>query len=447
MQSKPRTETARSGRRLFQLRFLILAATIWHVSVTLSVFAVGKYGLMPAQIHPSGIGRFASDGETYQSQIADLCQILKQEGPRAWATWPTQLHVRLYSLPVFPWSRWFAFNILMIEPLNLIYYLAILVLLFKLGEAVFDYRSGLIAAGIVAVWPSFVLHSTQLLRDPLLILAVLVLVWSVVESLRQDLRLRRGLLVGITTTVSVVIIRIVRLPMWYLICAAVITAIILIGLRAWRKRHVAAGTVVFGLLIITAVGVTPRFQPYFHNQQELRYERLVLHEEVQKLPIERQIAASRTGFDLRFDEKGNIVPAESGSRIDTDVKVRSVRDVIRQVPRAIVIGFFAPFPNMWWQAGRQVGASGRVVSGFETCLTYVIECLALIGLWKARRKLSAWYLFVFAVMGAVALGLAVNNMGALYRLRYPFWTLMVILAAGGLELVRARWSKSKPITE
>src|SRR4029453_11506920 len=107
MQSKPRIKTARSGKRLFQLKFLILAAAVWHVSVTLAVFAVGKYQLMPAQIHPSGIGRFASDGLIYQGQVAELCQILKNDGPVAWATWPTQLHVRLYSLPLFVVSRWF----------------------------------------------------------------------------------------------------------------------------------------------------------------------------------------------------------------------------------------------------------------------------------------------------------------------------------------------------
>ena len=111
MRSKSRTESPRSGRRLFQLKFLIVAAAIWHVSVTLGVFAVGKYQVIPAQVNPSGIGRFASDGVVYQGQLAELCQVLKNEGPLAWATWSTQLHVRLYSLPLFFVSRWFAFNI------------------------------------------------------------------------------------------------------------------------------------------------------------------------------------------------------------------------------------------------------------------------------------------------------------------------------------------------
>jgi hypothetical protein len=109
-----------------------VAAAIWHLSITLAVFAVGKYQVMPAQFTSSGIGRFASDGMIYQGQAAELCQVLKNEGPLAWATWSTQLHVRLYSLPLFLVSRWFAFNILTIEPLNLIYYLR-LILVFKLA--------------------------------------------------------------------------------------------------------------------------------------------------------------------------------------------------------------------------------------------------------------------------------------------------------------------------
>lgn len=431
-----------AGRRV-QLRLFFVAATICQISVAVAVSAAGKFQLAPSQIYKSGVGRFASDGLIYQDQCVELCRILRTEGLVAWATWPTQLHVRLYSLPLAPVSHWIEFNVLAIAPLNLLYYLAILALVFKLAQAVFGHRSALIAAGVVALWPSLLLHSTQMLRDPLLILAFLVLVWSVVESLRQDWRWASALLFGGAATAAVVIIRIVRLPMWYLVCAAAGTAVFLLVLRAWRQKHLAGGTVVFALLILTAVIVTPRLQPYFHNQQELRQNRVVLHEEMQKLPLEEQIAASREGFNFRVDEKGDIVPAEDGSQIDKDERVRGWREVIRRVPRAIVVGFLAPFPNLWLQSGRQVGVSGRLISGFETVLTYIIECLALFGLWRARRKLSAWFLFVLIVMGAVALGLVVNNMGALYRLRYPFWILMVILAAGGIEQLRGTVLKYK----
>ena len=445
MPSNPGTKTAPSAKRLFQLKFLILAAAIWHVAITLGVFMAGKYQLTPGQIYPSGIGRFASDGVMYQGQVDELCQVLKNDGLLAWATWPTQLHVRLYSLPLFAVSRWFSFNILTIEPLNLIYYLAILILVFKLGEAVFDYRAGLIAAGIVALWPSFLIHSTQLLRDPLLVLAVLVVIWTIIESLRTDLRWRRGLLMGVAACAAVVVIRITRQPMWYLLMAAVGAATVLWLYRAVRTRQVAAGTAIFALLIIAAMIVTPRFQPYFHNQQDPRIA-VTLTQDVDALPIQEQIIARRAGFRTRLKD-GKVVPATDGSKIDTDVKLNSGAAIIRHLPRALMVGFFAPFPNMWWQTGTQVGANGRLISGFETLLTYMLECLVLIGLWRSRRNLSGWFLFGFLTLGIVALGLVVDNVGALYRLRYPFWTLMVILAAGGLEVVRTRLSKSKQVTE
>src|SRR5438046_2588495 len=83
------------SKRRFQLRSLIVAAAILHVSVTLAVFMGGRYQLFPSQISPSGIGRFAFDGLVYQDQVGELSNILKSQGLRAWANWPDQLHVRL----------------------------------------------------------------------------------------------------------------------------------------------------------------------------------------------------------------------------------------------------------------------------------------------------------------------------------------------------------------
>ena len=82
-------------------------------------------------------------------------------------------------------------------------------------------------------------------------------------------------------------------------------------------------------------------------------------------------------------------------------------------------------------AGRH--GSGRRLAGFETLLSYVIECLALFGLWRARRNLSAWLLFLVITLGAMSLGLVVGNIGALYRLRYPFWVLLVVVGASGAD--------------
>lgn len=442
MKSKPKPEAARSITRLFQLKFLILAAAIWHIAISTAVFAIGRYQLLPNRFHSSGV--FAPDEVAYQSHCLDLARMLRNEGLWAWATSPNQLHLRFYSLPLVPFPHWKTFSILAIEPVNLLYYLAILAMVFKIGERVFDYRSGLIAATVVALWPSLLLHTTQILRDPLLIVAVLFVVFSVVESLSRKLSLRRGLLLGFGSAAAVITIRIVRQPLWYIIVAAAGTAIVLLTVRAWREKRLSRGAIGFALLLIAVVVVTPRWQPYFNNQQESKIDRTIVHDQVQKLPLATQISASRNGFNTYFDEEARLVPAIDGSLIDSEVKIQSLGDVIRFIPRALEVGFFAPFPNMWFGTGRLVGSGGRWLAGIETLLTYVVECLALFGLWRARRQLSAWFLVVFIGTGILALGLAVNNIGALYRFRYPFWILLVILGAGGIDQLRKILLRKRP---
>jgi hypothetical protein len=422
--------------------FLILAAALFHISVTAAVLMIGTSALIPGQFDRKGLGTFASDGFAYQSEVVELCGVLKDQGVIAWATWPTQLHVRLYSLPLAALNGGTRFNILTIEPLNLIYYLAVLVLVFKLGEILFNYRTGLFAAAVVALWPSFLLHTTQLLRDPLLITAFLILTLSLTLCLKRDYRWSRGIVIGLAGVAAIVVIRIVRLPMWTMLWAVIFLAVLFLIVRLVRQRRFPAGNILFAIMMIAALLITPRFQNAFHNQQVVRRPRAIVPEEVQKLPVEEQISARRQGFALRLDNSGEPVPSEAGSDIDRGVHYNSRADIIRHIPRAIVVGFLSPFPNMWIGTGKQVGGGGRMLSGFETLLSYMIECLALFGLWRARKDLSAWFVFLVIMLGAVALGLVVANIGALYRLRYPFWVLLIVFGASGAEYLFSRRARA-----
>jgi hypothetical protein len=423
------------------LTLLLATAAALHVSVTAAVFTVGKLGLMPGQFNEQGLGTFASDGLIYQTEAVELCDVLKTQGIAAWATWPTQLHVRMYSLPLIALYRWAGFNILTIEPLNLIYYLAILTLVFKLGTTAFDYRAGLLAATIVALWPSFLLHTTQLLRDPLLISAFLILMLSLVQCLKRDYTRRAGLRWGLLGAIAILTVRIVRLPMWDLLWATIGLAVLLLVVRSVRQRRFPLGNACFVIVMIAAMLITPYFQTALQNQQYVRLRRVILPVEIQEMPVEGQIAKRREGFGLQVDPTGETVPSSAGSDIDKGVRFNSFTDIIRYAPRAVVVGFLAPFPNMWFTAGKQAGSTARVLSGFETLLTYMIEGLALFGLWSERKQLATWFLALAATSGIAVLGLVVNNIGALYRLRYPFWVLLVVLGAGGAYHLIGSWNR------
>jgi amino acid transporter len=70
-----------------------------------------------------------------------------------------------------------------------------------------------------------------------------------------------------------------------------------------------------------------------------------------------------------------------------------------------------------------------LLSGAETLVMYFVYVLALVSLWRNRRRFELWLLFLVATIGTIALGLVVVNAGALYRLRYIFWILFIVIAA------------------
>jgi hypothetical protein len=136
----------------------------------------------------------------------------------------------------------------------------------------------------------------------------------------------------------------------------------------------------------------------------------------------KQIADRRAGF--RFYKT-------HASDIDSEVRFYSTGDIVRFIPRALVIGFFAPFPNMWLQTG-SFGIAGRLLSGLEMLVMYALYLAVGFCLWRERRNMKMWFLFLVAAIGMLALGLVVVNAGALFRIRYVFWMLLIVIAAEGI---------------
>jgi hypothetical protein len=118
--------------------------------------------------------------------------------------------------------------------------------------------------------------------------------------------------------------------------------------------------------------------------------------------------------------------------------MRDAADVVRYLPRAAQIGWWAPFPNAWLGVGTRVGRAGRVLAGIETATIYLCEALALVAVAVAPRRAPALLLLGVSAIGLTAMGLVVSNVGTLYRFRYTFWILLVILGATGLHKLTMR---------
>jgi hypothetical protein len=164
-------------------------------------------------------------------------------------------------------------------------------------------------------------------------------------------------------------------------------------------------------------------------------------------------AAAAAGGGLFWTRAGSRIAARraqfvkvyrgSGSAVDEDVAFRDTSDIILYAPRAAAVGLFAPFPSMWFGRGGRVGFGGRLLAGVEMLLLYLAAALACAGAWRARREPAAWLLLAFALANILALGLVVTNVGALFRLRYPFLILLLILCAGWAGRLTVRRAEAR----
>jgi len=151
-------------------------------------------------------------------------------------------------------------------------------------------------------------------------------------------------------------------------------------------------------------------------------------------PIDRNIHRlihNRTVFFWLFPE--------SGSLVDADKVFSGAGDVIAYVPRALAIGLFAPFPNMWFEeALTRTGGLQRKVSAVETFSAYLLLAGCIYGLfrWPNREKC---FVVLAAVLLVVALVYPVPSVGSLYRLRFGAFSLL--LGIGAVSLYQAFLTK------
>jgi hypothetical protein len=401
-------------------RCALAAAAVFHLALTLTVFGVGRLGLFPSQFDRDGIGEFAMDGRVFREQANLLGDLLREGKVLQWADGATTLDVKLYSLDLLLARPLLGPSILSVEPLNLIYYLVILMLTFGLAREVGGRAAAWAASAIVGLWPSLLLHTTQIIRDPLLISAVLALVVVLTQLLTRACGRRDALAAGLTATAACFTIWFCRREMWPVVMAMVFFASALFVIRIVRGRRLLACNLGLVGLLFALMVVIPR---------TAQAPRLVSAVESSITGRNRNASFWSPIADARSGFISEGLMNNSGSLVDTDVTFSGPGDVIKYVPRALEIGYLSPFPRAWFSAGYQVGLAGRLMSGLEMSLTYIIEALACVFMWQGRRRLDAWLLLLTTTTGVLALGLVVVNVGTLYRMRYSFWILLVVMAA------------------
>jgi hypothetical protein len=439
--------TARTFTKFFTPTPLLFAAAVFHLLVTLSIYAIGRVGIIPDGFDRNGIAvSFASDGRRLRDQASILGDKLAHGRINDWRQAAAAPHIKFYSFSFAVLQRLLGANILSAEPLNALCYLTILIVIFNLGVLIFNRRVGLIAAVTVALWPSFLLHTTQLLKDPMFLVGMLTFILINLYLLCRNVSWIAALMLGAGGGIVALFTWLMRDSMGQLLVITGVLGAALLVVRQVRERKFPPANI-FGIFLLIVLSLTVvRFVPRFKDPWRARDVQTI-----ENIALDPAIAGSPSNawpaFVMRIGKLRDqfIFETQAGrSNVDSDIHLTSASQVISYLPRATMIGFFAPFPNMWFETREQAGTVARRLSGFETIVTYVIESLAIVGLFgraNFRQRLAVWFLWLIAAMGMVLLGLVVVNMGTLYRLRYIFLLLLIVLAANGASRAFDRYKR------
>ncbi|HYK22294.1 MAG TPA: hypothetical protein VEV42_16255, partial [Pyrinomonadaceae bacterium] len=424
------------------------------------LFVGGRAGVVPAVIDRDGImPSFAFDSYDYQRGAIKVAGLLRARKLVQWATAAEPAHVKIIAIPFAVLGPLFGYSTLSAEPYNLACYAAILGLVFALGEEVGGRRVGILAGAIVALWPTFLLHTLQLLKDPLFVTATLAFLLCVITWLTRTYGRSASIAVSILAILLLLLLCLVRINFMFLIIAVVLVALTFLVIRQAMQRRLLFWNLAPPVaVLITALLLMPfylshtseRIKHYPSDQSgPLKIDadsfgrvpttivRISGPETNQAPPgeqrtslekVARRISSVRSRFAAAY--------YNSGSLLDSNTEFRTASDLLAYLPRAVAVGLWAPFPDMWISAGQRVGNAGKLLSGIETLVIYLLQVLAVVAIVREPRRLALWFLLAIVIVGVTALAFVVPNVGAIYRFRYVFWMMLVVTAMTGLDSLR-----------
>ena len=138
----------------------------------------------------------------------------------------------------------------------------------------------------------------------------------------------------------------------------------------------------------------------------------------------KQISSLR----VHFIESGRRVGASSV--VDGDRKPENALEVLAYLPRAAVVGVFAPFPSFW---GERLSLP-RVIGSLETLILYLVCPGIFFALFKGRSREVIACLVVAAAVVTV-LSYVGPNLGTLHRVRYGQFFIFLLAGAYGWGLI------------
>ncbi len=307
--------------------------------------------------------------------------------------------------------------------------------------------TGLAAAGFVAFWPSTLIWSAQLLREPMF-LFLLFLVFYLTARLFSLEGGGRGSAAVILAGIVIASFLIAKSRAYSGL--VLLGSFVIVGLRnvivGWRRRLSVCCAVAMGLGAWGGITL-PVWIPVpsgvraggVGGSSVVACEKRVAQERAAPGGLWPPSMWLKT---LGVVQKHSL-RAGGSTRGDATGDISTPIGLIRQVPATIAAAIFSPYPWRWF-SGSSTGFF-RSLAGLEVCLLALLVPSLVVGSSQAaaRGSFVSIFMLIYGMVIWFLVALVVANEGSLFRLRLQgvLPVLVVSISGGGLRLYGRVWER------
>jgi hypothetical protein len=432
--------------------------------------------LWDRQIVNPGLWNFAIDSIIYHEETALFINAINSGD---WGLWwsadfskgaETSIHVRWIALLYWLTGEK---NPLIFEIVNSVTWVSSVFLIFCATRILFQKKKKIAYLSTLPLFfPSALLSSTQLLKDPFYVLGICFIIFGWVTIFHKDSQWKGALSIIIGFYLATAMRSYVDL----ILATSFLPCIIIFVFRKNIGLYPAA-------LVLLSISLslypsdsqkTPSSFPQDQSKKavvplkkDTKAQQNTISDFVHRTwsvavrgYVTQHLVAISTGDEAYKKEKTSIeslvdfinkyfvyplnqvrenfmtISSTSSSIIDSDVKFTNIRELISYLPRAFQVGLLSPFPHQWISPGTETGWIGRAIAGLETLVVYAV----LIGFISAFfieikifRPLAP--ILIFSGIMIVLLGLTIPIAGTIYRMRQGLFIPIFILGVYGLQIL------------
>ena len=415
---------------------MFLYLFLFHVIISVSLFIVANTEYLSSLHNGEGLWNFAVDSTLYHKEaLNSIIYLENSEWLSWWQLYQDHQHVRIISLVY--WLTGY-YEPIIFEIVNGIVWTTSVLLIHRMARSLFP-NNDLVPLFVVVFFfqPSVLISSTQLLRDPILILGFCFICYGFVLLSKKNsiwkwffaIQFGLILLLSMREYLGILVLFFLLLPAIILVRSKkniaplilLLIPIILLEFSPQREVHISIAGIAAEVIAKEQV-----------SQNQVSQNQLSQNKSVYMAflnSISERVSSMRSGFIN--------VNSYAGSRIDADHKYNNFFDAVQYFPRALQIGFLSPFPSTWLEEGRQTGRVGKLLSGLEMIIWYLILLGFLYTILKEPSAIKPLaVVFLFSVIVIILLAYVVPNAGAIYRMRQAYMIPFFLFGSYGLHLIR-----------